>query len=233
MKKLVTLLFLIPLFTFGQHHMMHVLSNELVGNPVYQSVSTLIGYSATSSVDVTIPESVADGDLGILQVQQGANSTTLTLPAGWNLITSFSATGQSAVFAWKRLMATESSTTVTTTSSVAGNLYGIITTFRGAITLQTPYNGSVGIYTPSIGAFSAPTTYSHGTYVFLFVLEEDNLSITGETAYTNAYRKYTADGTDAGFGGYYCTKARTVQTPSDDFISPASAYMCGINMVFK
>lgn len=127
--------------------------------------------STTTSVSITKPTNVADGDVMIAFVSSfyATNKTagTVTAPAGWNTINTqaISTRYQVGLF-WKRASSEGISYSFTSTS--ATQMQGAISAYRGAISSGTPYsvysNTLYGTSNTTVRA-ATMTPSSNGLYV--------------------------------------------------------------------
>jgi hypothetical protein len=165
--------------------------------PTYVNHTAQKNDTATGAPSVTVPASVADGDIIILMLTlDGDLTSTVTWPGGFTEFVSADTTGgtadvQAAHMAWK-LAASESGSYSPTFTSTRNTLIAVA--YRGAKN-QTPLFSSNKSSTPVVNTAvtataSAITTTSADNTIINFTAADDTgnlLTITQPTSYTERY----------------------------------------------
>lgn len=86
------------------------------------------GATATgTTMTMTVPSGVSDGDVGLIALTVGSTSATLTTPTGWTLLSGpdDQTSGLRTYLLKRSMLASDSGTTVTCTISATGRLSGV------------------------------------------------------------------------------------------------------------
>ncbi len=205
MKRILTILFLVPIFCSGQISV----ARKLLLSQYTNTSSTIpqfiddggIGTSTGSLVFVPYPETNANDIL--IAVLMDEDDDTFVTPSTWNSIDSVSTnTSLSVHFFWKRATGSETGSVGFPSASTSGSLCaGIIYRFSGCITTGNPIGEiSNAIVTNSLGVGERITTSNNNSLeVGLYVVEDNvNATLSGSN-WTEFSNKTTTVGNDAAF----------------------------------
>jgi len=155
-----------------------------------------IAYSSSNTVTPTYPTLQAD-DILILQVV-GDNVNTHNQPTGWTKVTQRNqGTQASASWFWKRAVGDESGT-LTVTQSSSGDVWAVISSWRGCREIGTPFeqeqeNSDKGVNT--VSSSSITPTINETRIVCLICVEDD--TFTGPLEGGNYATNYEIPDTNA------------------------------------
>lgn len=111
--------------------------------PAYSQSNTAASFTSATSVSVTNPATVADGEVSYLRVLISSTNVTITWPAGW---TEVSQGTQGASYtgglAWKRMTAADGGASYTVNFSAACTGTSRMSTFTGCKLSGTPHEGA-------------------------------------------------------------------------------------------
>lgn len=152
-------------------------SHRLVvsGAPItFVNVGT--GANGSGNISVTLPSGLQNNDLGIIVCNTDGNAA-VTFPAGWAKVDETTSSFMSGRWAWKRLLASESGTTVAITKSDPGA--ASVAVWRGVIGTGNPYSTKSVQANASASAIAASTiTPASGETVLFIGALDDNGSST-------------------------------------------------------
>jgi hypothetical protein len=157
--------------------------------------STAVQNTASTTISINAPASVANGDLLILLVI--SNNGTWTAPSGW---TEWLASANNRAIYYR--YASFEPTSYTITQSASQTSSATMVAYRGA---AIDVMGTIGaLATPSVAA--AITTTANNAYVFDFVgVNTASLTFTTPTGYTALTSD--SDTTSPSYGLFYITQA--------------------------
>lgn len=202
MRYLIFILLYLPLFSFGQHHMMSVLASQSTAgaSPQYLTDGGMATSIASGEVTlaVTCPSTVNTGDLLVCQMMTSQGSL-FTEPAGWTLLHEASGTHSIAIF-YRIADGTEDAASYNFIANNANYLtIGVIHLFSGALTTGTPFaNTSASTSaTRQVTTVAGYTISNNYSLAVAFFYERDDLPVaTSGTGWTEQYEAGTTDGTD-------------------------------------
>lgn len=181
-----------------------------MATPTYQATGTAVS-ATTGTLTVAWPTHVAD-DIALLWVFSSAGGTTetLTTPAGFTLIetqtTGSGTAGTKHSVYWAR--ATSSAMASPVVAAGTDFKYGLITTYRGAVTSGNPvsvFSGGVKAAASTAATLPSVTTPDDLSLVVLGITSDVDAATAFVTSMTNtALRNLTERydlGTTAGLGG--------------------------------
>lgn len=189
-----------------------------------------IAFGADASVDVPFPGTVSANDIFIISVLDADNDAFDT-PTDWALIYQDAANANATVaFFWLRAAGTESGTVTVTGSLTAGQgVWGVMSRYTGCVTTGTPYEDATGVAVSQTSTPTIPeiTSTDVNRLAVGLVSVEDNITLTGMSAYTQAFQELSTGGSDANLAGF-TQEITTASTVVAEALSLASAEYTGI-----
>ena len=169
--------------------------------PTYVGVSIGIAADAGTSIDIAYPSLTGD-DILIIVVGASAGTETFNAISGWTgpLDTTSEPGDWTCAWYWKRAVGDESGTQTATRTSSTGTMYGVMSSWRGCITTETPYEKNTANTADSGTASSnSITPDTDNARIVCFINVEDNQSIGTLTGgnYAEDYELTSSAGQDA------------------------------------
>lgn len=179
-----------------------LIAEETIEDPanlvIFESFAEVKAGSGVAALAVPVPPGVAAGNLLIAAVSIDGNAgTTLTAPAGWNLLARLNSSNQVGMAVWWKLAGATEPSTYTVTWTGNRQAYGWMMRFSGNHQ-TTPVN----VYSSSVGASAAPpcpavTTTVPNALILRLGGFDDN-DVTTDSAGMAGYTTITMDASNTG-----------------------------------